>query len=365
MGRTKSIKVLQMNSMNMWGGGEVHVLLLCKQLLALGDSVVLACRSGSAIDQRAKEEQIPVLNLPLKGAIDIKSARRIANYCREHSVDIIHAHNGRDYWIAVLAKCFYPNLKVVITRHILSPLKETLLHRWLYKKIDRVISVSQAVKNRISVFPSEKITVIHNGIDINVFYAAKPGMLRKELNLSPATKIVGMVGRVHPSKGHATFLESIPAIVSQYPDVVFVIVGDGEYVTQLKKINAPVHFLGKRNNIPEIMKDLDVFVMASLNEPFGLVTVEAMAAGAVVVAANSGGTAEIITDEETGLLVPPQDPGELAQAVIRGLSNTELAVRLRTGGVQCAKNYDVQEMVTKTRNVYVRGVLSREDYNHR
>lgn len=346
------MKILQMNSMNMWGGGEVHVLLLCKQLLALGDSVVLACRSGSAIDQRAKEEQIPVLNLPLRGAIDIRSARRIANYCREHSVDIIHAHNGRDYWIAVLAKCFYPKLKVIITRHILSPLKETLLHRWLYKKIDRVIAVSQAVKNRISVFPSEKITVIHNGIDINVFYAAKPGMLRKELNLSPATKIVGMVGRVHPSKGHATFLESIPAIVSRYPDVVFVIVGDGEYVAQLKKMNAPVHFLGKRNNIPEIMKDLDAFIMASLNEPFGLVTVEALAAGCVVVANNTGGTAEIITDGETGILVLPQDPEQLAQAVIRVLSNTELAERLRTGGVQCAKKYDIQEMVTKTRNLY-------------
>lgn len=341
-----------MNSMNMWGGGEVHVLLLCKQLLALGDSVVLACRSGSAIDQRAKEEQIPVLNLPLKGAIDIKSARRIANYCREHSVDIIHAHNGRDYWIAVLAKCFYPKLKVIITRHILSPLKETLLHRWLYKKIDRVIAVSQAVKSRISVFPSEKITVIHNGIDINVFYAAKPGMLRKELNLSPATKIVGMVGRVHPSKGHATFLESIPAIVSRYPDAVFVIVGDGEYVAQLKKMNAPVHFLGKRNNIPEVMKDLDVFVMASLNEPFGLVTVEALAAGAVVVAANSGGTAEIIVDGESGLLIPPGDPAKLAEALIKILSDGQLSTNLEKGGLKRAKQFDSVGMVNHTRKTY-------------
>lgn len=352
MGWTKSMKILQMNSMNMWGGGEVHVLLLCKQLLALGDSVVLACRSGSAIDQRAKEEQIPVLNLPLKGAIDIKSARRIANYCREHSVDIIHAHNGRDYWIAVLAKCFYPKLKVIITRHILSPLKETLLHRWLYKKIDRVIAVSQAVKSRISVFPSEKITVIHNGIDINVFYAAKPGMLRKELNLSPATKIVGMVGRVHPSKGHATFLESIPAIVSRYPDAVFVIVGDGEYVAQLKKMNAPVHFLGKRNNIPEVMKDLDVFVMASLNEPFGLVTVEALAAGAVVVAANSGGTAEIIVDGESGLLIPPGDPAKLAEALIKILSDGQLSTNLEKGGLKRAKQFDSVGMVNHTRKTY-------------
>lgn len=352
MGRTKSMKILQMNSMNIWGGGEVHVLLLCRQLLALGDEVTLVCRLGSAIDQKAKEEQLPVLNLPLKGAIDIKSAWAIANYCKENSIGIIHAHNGRDYWIAVLAKCFYPNLKVVITRHILSPLKGTLLHRWLHKKIDRVIAVSQAVKNGISVFPSDKITVIHNGIDIDAFYAATPGMLRKELNLSPSTKIVGMVGRVNPSKGHATFIQSIPEILDKHPHTAFVIVGGGEYISQLKEMNRAVHFLGKRSDVPQIMKDLDIFVMASPNEPFGLVTVEAMAAGAAVVATNSGGTAEIIVDGESGLLIPPKDPARLAEAVVKILNDDNLATKLRAGGIERARQYNIENMVLNTQKIY-------------
>lgn len=352
MGEANSIRVLQMNSMSMWGGGEVHVILLCKQLLSLGDSVVLACRTGSPIDRKAREENIPVFNLPLKGAIDVRSAWKLAQYCKQNSIDIIHAHNGRDYWLASMAKQFNPRLKMVITRHILSPLKSSIMHQWLYRKVDQVIAVSYSVKNKISVFPPEKITVVYNGIDISKFSTAEPGTLRKELNLSATTKIVGMVGRVHPSKGHATFLKSIPEIVSQYPDVVFVIVGDGEYVTQLKKMNAPVHFLGKRNNIPEIMKDLDVFVMASLNEPFGLVTVEAMAAGAVVVAANSGGTAEIIVDGESGLLILPKDPTVLAEVVVKILNDDNLAIKLRTGGIERAKQYNIDNMVLNTRNIY-------------
>lgn len=352
MGRMKSMKILQMNSMNIWGGGEVHVLLLCRQLLALGDEVVLVCRPGSVIDQKAKEEQIPVFNLPLKGAIDIKSARRIANYCREHSVDIIHAHNGRDYWIAVLAKCFYPDLKVVITRHILSPLKRTFLHRWLYKKIDRVIAVSQAVKNGISVFPPERISVIYNGIDIERFCTAQPGTLRKELNLSGKEKIVGMVGRVHPSKGHQTFLQSIPAILDKHPSTAFVVVGAGEYISQLKEMNCDAQFLGKRSDIPQIMKDLNVFVMASPNEPFGLVTVEAMAAGAVVVAANSGGSAEIIVDGESGLLILPKNPERLAEAVVKILNDDNLATKLRAGGRERARQYNIETMVLNTKKIY-------------
>ncbi|CUH94501.1 hypothetical protein P22_0567 [Propionispora sp. 2/2-37] len=352
MGRTKSIRVLQMNSMKIWGGGEVHVLLLCRHLMSLGDDVVLVCRSGSAIDQKAREDHIPVFNLPLKGAIDIKSAWAIANYCKENSIGIIHAHNGRDYWLASLAKFFYPRVKIVITRHILSPLKDSILHRWLYKKIDQVIAVSHIVGNRISVFPPEKITVIHNGIDIDKFSEAETGTLRRELNLPAATKIVGMVGRVHPSKGHETFLQSIPEILSKHPNTVFVVVGGGEYISQLKEMNRDVHFLGKRSDIPEVMKDLDVFVMASQNEPFGLVTVEAMAAGTPVVATNTGGTAEIILDDKSGLLIPPETPAKLSEAVAKILNDGKLATKLKEGGIERAKQYNINNMVVNTRKIY-------------
>ena len=83
--------------------------------MSLGESVVLVCRPGSAIDQKSREAKIPVLNLPLKGAWDLKSAWILAKYCRENAIDIVHAHLGRDYWTANLAKFFNPKLKVVMT----------------------------------------------------------------------------------------------------------------------------------------------------------------------------------------------------------------------------------------------------------
>lgn len=349
---TESMKVVQINSMKNWAGGEAHVFLLCKELRSLGASVVLVCRLGSDIEQKSREANVPVLNLSLKGALDLKSAWILAKYCRENSIDIVHAHHGRDYWTATLAKFFHPKLQVVMTRHIRAPLKNSVLHRWLYRKVDKVIAVSQTVKKAITIFPPEKITVVYNGIDIDKFSAAKPGRLREELGISAETKIVGMVGRVNPSKGHETFLRSIPEIQAKCPDTVFVVVGGGEYISELKSMNGDVHFLGPRSNIPEIMKDLDVFVLASWNEPFGLVTVEAMAAGAPVVATNTGGTAEIITNGETGLLVPPKDPAKLAQAVIRILTDDKLAGKLKEGGFRRAKTFNIRDMAINTLSVY-------------
>lgn len=351
MGKTTSMKVMQINSMNFWRGGEAHVFMLCQQLMLAGISVVLACRDKSAINQKARAANIPVLTLPLRNALDIKSARAIANYCRDNSIDIIHAHTGRDYWLANLAKLFNPKVKVIITRHRLGPFKNTPLHRWAYKKVDRVIAVSQAVKNAITVFPSEKITVIYNGIETEKFLAAPAGTLRKELGLSATTRIVGMVGRVHPVKGHATFLRSIPEILAANPDTAFIIAGGGD-ISTLQGMNGEVHFLGARSNIPEIMKDLNVLVMASQREAFGLVTVEAMAAGTPVVATNTGGTVEIITDGETGLLFPPGDPIKLAQAVIKVLTDDKLAERLKQGGLSAAKRYNIRNMLTSTCSIY-------------
>ena len=349
--QTHHMKVMQISSMNIWRGGEVHVFSLCRELMSMGVPVVLACRSHSPIEKKAKETNIPILNAPLKNAIDLKSARTLANYCRQNSINIIHAHNGRDYWMAGFAKCFYPSLKVIITRHILASLKTTLFHRWLYKKIDKVIAVSESVKNTITVLAPVKITVVYNGIDTQKYASAKPGTLRKELSLAATTKIVGMVGQINPSKGHMTFIESIPEILSQNTATAFIIAGGGD-VSQLKKMNHNVHFLGQRSDIPAIMKDLDVFVMASLNEPFGLVTIESMAAGTPVVATNTGGTAEIITDGENGLLFPPKNSEKLAQAVGKILTDKNLAAKLQKNGMDTAQKYDVKEMATTIHRIY-------------
>jgi len=329
--------------MKIWAGGEVHVVLLCNELRALGETVILCCRPGTPIDQKAREADIPILNLPLSGSLDFKSAWQLAKYCREKSIDIIHAHTGRDYWLATWTKFFYPQLK---------PLRNSTVHQWAYQKVDKLIAVSQAVKSCITNLPSSKVTVIYNGIDLERFATAHSGILRAELSLTKETKIIGMVGRVNPIKGHETLIESIPEIRAKFPDTVFVAIGGGDYINTLKSISKDVVFLGMRSNVPELMKDLDVFVLASWDEPFGLVTVEALAAGIPVVATNTGGTLEIITNEETGLLIPPKDATKLAQAIIRMLTDAELSKNLSNNGIIQSKKFTISNMAFATHNIY-------------
>lgn len=355
MGQSRPIKIMQISSMKIWAGGEVHVVLLCNELIKLGINVTLACRPGTFIDKNAREAHISVINQPFSGAADLKSARQLAKYCEVHSIDIIHAHTGRDYWLAVWTKFFYPKIRIVITRHIQCPLKNSVLHRWAYQKVDKVIAVSQAVRRSLTSFPSEKVTTIYNGIDIEKFITAKSGVLRKKLAVSEATKIVGMIGRITPIKGQDTFFRSISDISAKVPDIVFIVAGacdDKDYIEKLKNINNKVIFLGMCDNVPEIMKDLDVFVLASLEEPFGLVTVEALAAGIPVVATNTGGTTEIITDEETGLLIPPEDASKMAEAVIRILTEGGLANQLRASGLNRAESFNLKKMTRSTLAVY-------------
>ncbi|TCL36082.1 glycosyltransferase involved in cell wall biosynthesis [Anaerospora hongkongensis] len=355
MKQSMPTKIMQISSMKIWAGGEVHVVLLCNELMKLGINVTLACRPGTFIDKNAREAHIPVINQPFSGAIDLKSARELAKYCEAHSIEIIHAHTGRDYWLAVWTKFFYPKIRIVITRHIQCPLKNSMFHRWAYQKVDKVIAVSQAVRKSLTSFPSEKITTIYNGIDIERFKTAKPGVLRKKLAVSETTKIIGMIGRITPIKGQDTFFRSISDISSKVPDTVFVVAGacdDKDYIEKLKRINNTVIFLGMCDNVPEIMKDLDVFVLASLEEPFGLVTVEALAAGIPVVATNTGGTTEIITDGETGLLIPPEDPSKMAEAVITILSDPDLANQFRANGLNRVESFTIKKMTLSTLAVY-------------
>ena len=365
-GRKIIMKILHINSADAWGGGEAHVALLCKALSTNGHQIVLACRKASSIDNHFRQRQLSVLNLPLTGAGDLYSAFSLANYCRKHSIAIVHAHLGRDYWLAVLAKLFYKQLKIVFTRHLLFPIKNNIFHSILYRTADAVIAVSQAVAQVIAnsgfVDPTKLVT-IYNGIVVEKFADAPQGCLRHELGFDMTTNVIGMIGQVSPHKGQDVFIRSIPAILEKCPNSKFIIVGDdfkqGQYIEHLKNLAVQlgvaehVAFLGQRQDIPEVMKDLNVFVLASKNEPFGLVVVEAMAAGIPVVATAAGGVTEIIEHEKSGFLFAIDDDYMLAEAVTKILRNPAIVHSIN----QQAKSrvrllFSIESMTEQTMAIY-------------
>lgn len=365
------MRVLQINSALAWGGGETHTLLLADGLRARGSAVTLAGRPGSMLDERARVVGIPFLPLALRGEWDIGSARRIAAHCRRHHVGVIHAHLARDYPVAALAARLARSTGLVATRHVLFPLRMWLALRAVVDRIDAFIAVSEAVRRSLveaSGVPAAKVTTIHAGIEDERYLAAPSGVLRAELGLAADVPVVGAVGRIAREKGYEHLLEAMAAVRQAHRKARCVIAGgteDARYARELRTLTDRlglgrcVHWLGHRWNVPEIMRDLDLLVLPSLREPFGLVLLEAMAAGTPVVATAAGGVGEIVTDGVHGVLVAPGDSAALAAAVGALLADPDTARRhAEAGRERMLAEFSATAMTDRTLALY-RAIVPR------
>jgi glycosyltransferase involved in cell wall biosynthesis len=242
------------------------------------------------------------------------------------------------------------------------------LRRFAFNHCDRVIAISDAVRRdlteKIHVRPSA-ITTIHDGRDLSRF-SAGDGRRSDFFAGTPieSCRRVGVVARLSPEKGHEHFLRAAAAILREVPDAGFAIVGDaalgdGLYaerlVSQAKALGIADRtlFTGFTERVPDVMAGLDILVVPSDAEPFGLVTVEAMAAGKPVVATRAGGSAEIVRDGETGLLVAPRSPESLARSVISLLSSPEQASRMGRAGCRRAwQEFSIERHCQTIRDLY-------------
>jgi glycosyltransferase involved in cell wall biosynthesis len=180
-----------------------------------------------------------------------------------------------------------------------------------------------------------RVVVVHNGVDVERFQPTSAnGTLRRELGLDESAVLVGTIGRLVPWKSVETLLEAAAHLRTTLPAAACLVVGDvvtdpvnrpaalayRESLLSLRDrlgLGDRVHFLGERADVPRILAALDVLVHTAIDEPFGRVLIEAMAAGKPVVAARGGGVAEIVEDGVTGYLVPPRDAASVADRVVR------------------------------------------------
>jgi glycosyltransferase involved in cell wall biosynthesis len=169
-----------------------------------------------------------------------------------------------------------------------------------------------------------------------------------------------MIARLHEEKGHRFLFAAVPEILARVPGVTFLLVGEGPHQAELEAevqargLGPVVRFLGRRNDIPELIKLATVVVLPSLAESFGFVLAEAMSLGTPVVATRIGGIPEVVSDGETGLLVPPRDATLLADAICRVLDNQTWAKALGRAGKARAALFSVERMVRGYERVYER-----------
>jgi glycosyltransferase involved in cell wall biosynthesis len=213
---------------------------------------------------------------------------------------------------------------------------------------------------RARFVPEDRVRVIWNGAPLQEFAPVAPERAlraRRELGLPPGALLVGAIGRLNEQKGHRYLLDAA-AQVFRGRDVRLLIAGDGDLLEPLREqarqlgIAERVVFAGHRGDVPELLGAIDVFCISSLYEGTPLTLFEAMAAGKAVVSTSVDGCREVLADGHNGLLVPPQNAGALASALVRVLDDAALRKRLGEAALRDSRRYDVDACVRQMQDLY-------------
>jgi glycosyltransferase involved in cell wall biosynthesis len=362
------VRILQISSARNFGGGEKHLVDLCRGLAKRGHELFVALRPTNRWQE--KFDFLPpenFLHVSIRNSFGVLSAQRIAEFVRENNIEVVHAHVARDYLPASIACRIAKTPKLVLTRHVLFPIKP--FHRYALKNVARVIAVSDAAQiNLEQIFPKEKIVVIPNGIEIEKWSDANLENLRREFrfghNIPFDALLIGTIGELKLLKGQRDFVLAAKIIAEKFADAHFVIVGKDnsfkqDFRSELKRLvkifNLENRFLWLDwvEETAPLLRALDVFVSASHSESFGLAILEAMASGAAIVATATEGAKELLRDGETGLLTPVQEPLALAEAVSRFLRDENLGAACGKKAREYAgENFSLERMIEETGKVY-------------
>ena len=360
------MRILQLSSAKTYGGGERHLVDLCRELKERGHEIFVALRPTN--EWQSRLDFVPPENflyVSIRNSFGMFSAKRIGRFLTKNKIDIIHAHVARDYIAASIAGRIAQNTKIVLTRHVLFPMKP--FHRLALRNVDAAIAVSDGVKNQISnIFPANKIFVIPNGLAMHDSNERdRSGREFRELHHIPLdATLIGTVGELIPLKGQRDFVLAAHEIVKQIPNCWFVVAGkdntiDQRFRRELKRLvkvfdmSENFLWLDWVEDLTPLLSSLDVFVSPSHSESFGLAILEAMANQTAVIATATSGAEDLLSDGS--LLVPVKDPLAMANSISEMVKDParcrEVGKRL---GELARERYSLERMVSATEAIYER-----------
>ncbi len=344
------------------GGAEKHMLLLAKYLSQKGISVSLAYGRYSKIaklhDEFAKYcKQIFVLNTLHKH--DPRHYSELKKVLSKHKFDLIHLHlwnpgSCRYAFFAASAS----KIPIITTEH--DPFElwgmKKLIKKKCLTKTERTIVISMDnlwLLGAIYGVPKKELELVHNGIEIDKFLDNHD---KAELPVQNSGPVITCIAELHHRKGHRYLLNAFKKLQAHVPQLHLVLVGTGPAEKELKDQYSQVpnvHFLGWREDIPQILKASDIFVLPSLKEAFGQVILEAMASGVITVATNNGGIVDIIKDGVTGHLVSPASSQAIYDRITTILNNPDQKRDIEKAALASVKtNFTAEKMADKTLAVY-------------
>lgn len=311
------------------------------------------------------------------------AAWQVRRLARRERIEVVHANSIRAGIVLALGR-LAPAATVVHVRDCLPPgVVTSATLRLLAATATTVVANSHYTARALTaVAPRARVEVVHNPVDLTRFDPACIDRAAARARLGAAGEralLLGVVAQLSPWKGQDTAIEALRLVCAEGIDAHLLLIGSAKfraratrfdneaYVARLRKLVADaglqerVSWLGEREDVPELLRALDILLLPSWEEPFGRALIEAMALGVAVLATDVGGPPEIVEDGREGVLVPPREPHAWARAVGRLAESPELRLQMGAAGRRrVERQFTVAEHVAAIRGVYERALGARD-----
>lgn len=360
------MKILHVTSCCTVGGCEQHILSLLRHLPDERYERWLAYFEEKPDDADVMVDDfraagVNTVDLGGQHRNDPRAVWQLGSLMRRESFDLIHTHSLRSelaaaFWAGQAA----PRPRLVRSIHNTDPLYDhpilSRLGRWSAEKQDRIVAISDAVADFAHSHLGD-----HAGPVQRIYYGIDPASNASTQRSFNGGHHIGIVARLAQQKGYHILIDAMKLVLKQIPDARLTVVGHEDDLTQAelsgyalqRGVRGSIEFLGFRADIATVLSDVDVFVLPSLWEGFGLVLIEAMALGLPIVATRVGPIPEVVVDQVTGLLVSAGSASELAAALVSLFNDPVRAREMGQRGRERAQNhFGVDRMVSEIEQLY-------------
>lgn len=358
MGRNP-LRILFINSIHRskYGGGEKWMVEAARGLSEGGHSVWLASKRGSEILKAADRAGVRTRVFSIHGDFSPLATLGIRRFLKEEGIEILVCNLNKDVRVAGLAARLV-GTPVVLARHGVQLCGKQWKHRMTLTHLaDGIVTNTETIRRAYmdyGWFDDGFIRVVYNGVREDA------GTRPFDFSVSyPGKKVVLGAGRLSGQKGFDVLIEAAALVRAEREDVAFCIAGKGRLRSELEAqvrergLGDTVFFLGFQENLRPYLKGCDLFVLSSRFEGMPNVVMEAMAVGKAVVATDVNGVGELMVDGKTGVIVPPEDPGTLARAILSVIDDEErLASFGRQGLIRVREHFTMKRMIASLESVF-------------
>lgn len=342
----------------------MQVFYLHRALSQSGIASRLITPESSVLHQLAVQHHLDVSPIRYAGDADISAVWNIAAVVRNFSPDIVHIHSrrGADVWGAIAAR-LASHAKIITARRVDDPIKKTLLNRFRYGPLcDHIVAVSEGIVRALEAggVPSHKISQVYSAIDASQYQSdVTSEVIRSELGLHSEGPVLAVIAQLIERKGHRFLLTAMDRVLQEFPETQLLFLGEGALEDTLRTqvselgLTERVIFAGYRDDVGRVLQAIDILIHPATMEGFANVAMQAGAAEKPVITADVGGMPESVAHNETGLVVPPQNPTALADAIIALLADPSRSRAMGIAGKERVESrFTIDAMVSGTQAIY-------------